>query len=70
MAKHQTRRSVSLSKSAYDRLRIHCNARGIAVSAFVQAAAEEAMANDVKLGTAVARNERRTSNPATALGHE
>lgn len=57
MAKKQTRRSVSLSRSTYERLGAHCASRGIAVAAFVQAAAEEAMANDLRLNNATARNE-------------
>ena len=36
MANKQTRRTISLSRDGYDRLRAHCEANGIAMSAFVE----------------------------------
>lgn len=36
MAKKQTRRSVSLSKLTYDRLRTYCETNGLSMSEFVE----------------------------------
>ena len=36
MAKKQTRRSVSLNRSTYDRLRTYCETNGLSMSEFVE----------------------------------
>jgi hypothetical protein len=36
MAKKQTRRSVSLSKTTYERLKMYCESNGLSMSEFVE----------------------------------
>jgi len=52
MSKKQTRRSVSLNRVFYDRLKEHCAANGLSMSQFVEAATSEAIDNDRKLAMA------------------
>jgi hypothetical protein len=36
MAKKQTRRSISVSKSTYERLKTYCEANGVSMSQFIE----------------------------------
>lgn len=46
MAKVQTRRTVSMGRTFYDRLKAHCDRRRVSMSQFVEAAAHDRMKAD------------------------
>lgn len=47
MAKKQTRRSISVSRATYDRLKAFCEANGISMSQFVENRVGDALTHDV-----------------------
>ena len=46
MAKKQTRRSISVSRSTYERLKAFCEANNISMSQFVEARVGESLGNE------------------------
>lgn len=46
MAKKQTRRSISVSRATYDRLKAFCEANGISMSQFVENRVGDALSHD------------------------
>jgi post-segregation antitoxin (ccd killing protein) len=44
MAKKQTRRSVSLSRTTYEKLKAYCESAGISMSQFTEVAIDERIA--------------------------
>lgn len=61
MAKVQTRRGISFNRDVYDRIRAHCEAKGISMSSFVEARATEAL--DAAEAGATASVVKRTAGP-------
>lgn len=51
MAKKQTRRSISVSRATYDRLKAFCEANGISMSQFVENRVGDALTVDVPTGS-------------------
>ena len=49
MAKKQTRRSVSLSKCTYERLKAYCEAQSVSMSQFVEGRLGEALGKDADM---------------------
>jgi hypothetical protein len=54
MAKKQSRRSVSISKATYERLRAYCETNDVAMSAFVES----------RIGDFLGRPRTKTAKPA------
>ena len=57
MAKKQTRRSISVSRATYERLKAYCETHGISMSQFVE----------TRVGDFLGRIEPPTSRPAVSL---
>ena len=57
MAKRQTRRSISVSRSTYERLRAYCETNGISMSQFVEH----------RVGDFLGRSIRQPAVPRTAM---
>lgn len=57
MAKRQTRRSISVSRSTYERLRAYCETNGISMSQFVEH----------RVGDFLGRSIRQPAAPRTAM---
>jgi hypothetical protein len=57
MAKRQTRRSISVSRSTYERLRAYCETNGISMSQFVEH----------RVGDFLGRSIRQPAVPRTAI---
>ena len=57
MAKRQTRRSISVSRSTYERLRAYCETNGISMSQFVEH----------RVGDYLGRSIRQPAAPRTAM---
>ena len=55
MAKKQTRRSISLSRTTYERLKAYCETTGISMSSFVED----------RVGDFLGRSERQVRKPST-----
>lgn len=43
MAKKQTRRSISMSRTVYERIKTHCEAKQLSMSNFVETASVDAI---------------------------
>lgn len=53
MSKKQTRRSISVNRKLYDRLKAYCESTGVAMSAFTEAALEDRMTAPTAGATAI-----------------
>src|SRR5690348_1022336 len=64
MAKKQTRRSISVSRSTYERLKAFCEANNISMSQFVETRVGDFLGGDVGGTTAVVPQPARPTMPA------
>lgn len=66
MAKKQTRRSVSLSKGTYERLKAYCEAQGVSMSQFVEGRLGESLGKDADIAPRIESAPQADMQPPAA----